>query len=161
MTMPLPRTASAQCCPLTVGSCTRMSADADDPTTSRASSPKIARRAPASSCTSTNQAPVQGGTWISRVVEEESGSPCGVDMWPPKSAAMPSHRREPPECCVAAPGSADGDAERLAQPEVLLADREDEELLHLLRRRQVARKLWLGRDDLLRDLEVGAEQKSR
>ena len=56
---------------------------------------------------------------------------------------------------------ADGDAERLAEREVLLAHREHEQLLHLLRRRQVARELRLGGDDLLGDLEVGAEQEPR
>src|SRR5688572_16966479 len=56
--------------------------------------------------------------------------------------------------------SADRDAERLAEREVLLADAEDDELLQLVRRRHIARKLRLARDDLLRDLEVRAEQES-
>src|SRR5262249_12612306 len=56
--------------------------------------------------------------------------------------------------------SADRDAQRLAERQILLAHAEDDELLQLVGRRQVARQLWLGRDDLLRDLEIGAEEEA-
>src|SRR5690606_12007391 len=74
-----------------------------------------------------------------------------------KTTGRPEDRGGP--LWVTAPGgrSADRDAQRLAEREVLLAHAEDDELLQLVRRREVARELRLGRDDLLRDLEVGAE----
>ena len=44
---------------------------------------------------------------------------------------------------------------------VLLAHAEDQELLHLLGRREIARQLRLGGDDLLRDLEIAARGGGR
>ena len=53
---------------------------------------------------------------------------------------------------------ADRDTQHLAQLRVAGAGAEQDELLHLLRRRPIARKLRLGRDDLLGDLQVAANQ---
>src|SRR4051812_35983961 len=54
---------------------------------------------------------------------------------------------------------ADCDPERVAQREVLIGDREHDELLQLVLRREVAGLLRLRGDDLLRDLEIPAEQE--
>ncbi len=54
----------------------------------------------------------------------------------------------------------DGDSEVLAERKVGVADREDDEFLELLRRREVAGELGLGGNDLLRDVEVAAEDKT-
>ena len=53
----------------------------------------------------------------------------------------------------------DGDSERLAEREVLLADREDDELFHLLLRRQVTGEHGLCADDLLGDLQIGTQEE--
>src|SRR5271165_7201921 len=128
MPTPTPSSLRAQCRPLTVASRSTTSAEGDVPTTSLPSD-RETRRAPSSSCTSTNQAPPLGAEATSSVTEDGQGSSIAdigglLSARAPYSAATPAWL---PEL------SPDRDAERLSQREVLVADREDEELLHLLR----------------------------
>src|SRR5205814_9481795 len=73
----------------------------------------------------------------------------------PPSAPVAHHRRP-----KVRGSSADVDAEGLAEGEVLRRYREDDQLLQLLLRRQIAGRLRLGADDLASDFEVAAEQEA-
>src|SRR5580658_1096455 len=123
---------------LTVESQTTRSDDADEPTKNGRSGSGV-RRAPASSCTSTTHRPWPTAAGISSVKSGEHGS-AARDMQdllglPRPMSTTPTSRllAQPQSAATRKPEPlADGDTQGLSQREVLLADREHQELFHLV-----------------------------